>query len=188
MIYQVCPNYQKWIFCYHSLHFVKHFHHLIWVFQQHIFTLCEWGMPRSGDIGIGPQSSLLQFPSPVYRPAVPSTFLPHLFLQSFLGFCVWERYLTEQDELWGCPWGWEQGEREQRIQTDWQGPGACVRGRVSMAQAPPSEGAGKEKLPLWGKKWGYCQCLRICETTDDSKTHWWMDRSFQTQEDIKINI
>lgn len=47
--------------------------------------------------------------------------------------------------------GLRTSDRQQGMETDTQGPRGCVRGKSGMAQAPASEGAGKEKLPLWGR-------------------------------------
>lgn len=130
--------------------------------------------------------------------AIPASFLPYcsaqnfslppaLFYKEFLGIlCL--REVSEQVSFEDVVWGWEQGKGEQGIETNWQaGPGGCVSGSASMAQGPPSEGAEKEKLSLWGRMRLF-PTLHICGGTDDTNTHWWMGRSFQTQEDIKINI
>ena len=86
-------------------------------------------------------------------------------------------YVVLGDAGWG----------EQGMETAWQAPRACVRDSATWHGL--STGREQERKSSHSEEeWDSSYHLHIFEGTDGTETHWWMGRSFQTQEDIKINI
>lgn len=131
---------------------MKYFHHLLWFFQLYIYisSLCEWETARSSDIGTWTQL-FMAIPVSFHHMPVSSTltFLPPFYsMESFLGFCVWERPLSRvrlciglKDARWeGLAFG------------DWlAGPWGMCQRWCKPGIGSPWRGSWKGKTPTFGE-------------------------------------